>query len=157
MSIRRHALKMARHAFKWRYQKHLKSIKERGRLKTKKAKDEFALAPYDKESIKKLIRSVKHLDPRKVRLTKRSPGMKGTSINFVGKGWASDKGATMQIPLINAKESRALRKHISEKVKTFLKKSPDIRKLTKKARKRKYGFEAGGEVVICRNVDRSLL
>ena len=139
-----HAFKMAKHAFRWRYQKHLRSLKKRAQLGPK-AQKEYALAPYNKEEIKKAIRSVKHIDPRKVRLTKRSPGMKGVSINFVGKGWAKDL-KTMQLPEISKLERRKLVQQTKDSVTTFLKKSPHIAKLTKKARKRKYGFEEGGPI-----------
>ena len=146
---------MAKHAFRWRYQKHLRSLKARAKLGSK-AQKEYALAPYNKEEIKKAIRSVKHIDPRKVRLTKKSGEMKGVSINFVGKGWAKDL-KTMQLPEISKLERRKLVQQTKDSVTTFLKKSPHIAKLTKKARKRKYGFEEGGEVTISKNVDRSLL
>ena len=139
-----HAFKMAKHAFRWRYQKHLRSLKKRAQLGPK-AQKEYALAPYNKEEIKKAIRSVKHIDPRKVRLTKKSGEMKGVSINFVGKGWAKDL-KTMQLPEISKLERRKLVQQTKDSVTTFLKKSPHIAKLTKKARKRKYGFEEGGPI-----------
>ena len=139
-----HAFKMAKHAFRWRYQKHLRSLKKRAQLGPK-AQKEYALAPYNKEEIKKAIRSVKHIDPRKVRLTKKSGEMKGVSINFVGKGWAKDL-KTMQLPEITKLQRRKLVQQTKNSVVTFLKQNPKIAKLTKKARKRKYGFEEGGPI-----------
>ena len=157
MSVRSHAFKMAKEAFRWRYRKYKRSIKTAKNWR-KSGILGHPTEPYDKERIKKLIRSVKHLDPRKVRLAKveKPPGSRAPGISFVGKGYAADV-KSMQIPMISVLERRKIKKQIHASVKVFLKKHPNIRKLSKKDRKKKFGFEYGGEVVIHNNVDRSLL
>ena len=157
MSIKSHALRMAKEAFRSRWRKHARSV-TRSKYWTDRGQAGHPIEPYDKEHIKKLIRSVKHLDPRKVRLkkVKKPPGSKAFGISFVGKGWAGDV-KSMQVPGITKIERRKLNKHIKSSVKRFLKEQPKIAKMSVKARKRKYGFEDGGEVTIGNNVDRSLL
>ena len=157
MSIKTHALRMAKEAFRSRWRKHARSV-TRSKYWTDRGQAGHPIVPYNKEHIKKLIRSVKHLDPRKVRLkkVKNPPGSKAFGISFVGKGWAGDV-KSMQVPGITKLERRKLNKHIKSSVKRFLKEQPKIAKMSVKARKRKYGFEDGGEVTIGNNVDRSLL
>ena len=157
MSIKRHALKMAREAFRSRWRKHAQSVK-RSKYWTDRGHGGHPIEPYNKEKIKAAIRSVKHLDPRKVRLqkVKKPPGWKAPTISLVGKGWAGDV-KSMQVPGISKLERRKLNKQIKASVKKFLKEQPKIKKLSVKARKRKYGFEDGGEIVIGKNVDRGLL
>jgi hypothetical protein len=157
MSIKRHALKMAREAFRSRWRKHAQSVK-RSKYWTDRGHGGHPIEPYNKEKIKAAIRSVKHLDPRKVRLkkVKKPPGSKAPTISLVGKGWAGDV-KSMQVPGISKLQRRKLNKHIQASVTEFLKEQPKIKKLSVKARKRKYGFEDGGEVTIGKNVDRSLL
>ena len=157
MSIRSHALKMAREAFRSRWRKHKRSL-TRAKYWTDRGHAGHPIEPYNKEKIKTAIRSVKHLDPRKVRLkkVKKPPGWKAPTISLVGKGWAGDV-KSMQVPGISKLQRRKLKKHIQASVKEFLKEQPKIKKLSVKARKKKYGFDDGGEVTLGKNVDRSLL
>ena len=150
MSIKRHALKMAREAFRSRWRKHARSV-TRSKYWTDRGQTGHPIEPYNKEHIKKLIRSVKHLDPRKVRLqkVKKPPGSRAPTISLVGKGWAGDV-KSMQVPGISKLERRKLNKQIKASVKKFLKEQPKIKKLSVKARKRKYGFEDGGPVKLLR-------
>jgi hypothetical protein len=158
MSIRSHALKMAREAFRSRWRKHKRSITRAKYWDKWRGIGGYPIEPYNKEKIKAAIRSVKHLDPRKVRLKKveKPAGWKAPTISLVGKGWAGDV-KSMQVPGISKLERRKLNKQIKASVKKFLKEQPKIAKMSVKARKKKYGFEDGGEIVIGKNVDRSLL
>ena len=146
MSIKTHALRMAKEAFRSRWRKHAQSVK-RSKYWTDRGHGGHPIEPYNKEKIKAAIRSVKHLDPRKVRLqkVKKPPGARAPTISLVGKGWASDV-KSMQVPGITKLERRKLNKHIKSSVKRFLKQQPKIAKMSVKDRKRKYGFEDGGPV-----------
>ena len=146
MSIKTHALRMAKEAFRSRWRKHARSVK-RSKYWTDRGHAGHPIEPYNKEKIKKLIRSVKHLDPRKVRLqkVKKPPGSKASGISFVGKGWAADI-KSMQVPGITKLERRKLNKQINASVKKYLKEQPKIAKMSAKDRKRKYGFEQGGPI-----------
>ena len=157
MSIKRHALRMAKEAFRSRWRKHAQSVK-RSKYWTDRGHAGHPIEPYSKEKIKKLIRSVRHLDPRKVRLQKvtKPPGSRAPTISLVGKGWAGDV-KSMQVPGITKLERRKLNKQIKASVKKYLKEQPKIAKMSAKDRKRKYGFDDGGEVTIGKNVDRGLL
>jgi len=150
MSIRSHALRMAKEAFRSRWRKHARSV-TRSKYWTDRGQVGHPIEPYNKEHIKKLIRSVKHLDPRKVRFqkVKKPPGSRAPTISLVGKGWAGDV-KSMQVPGITKLERRKLNKHIKSSVKRFLKQQPKIAKMSVKDRKRKYGFEQGGPIKLLR-------
>ena len=150
MSIKTHALKMAREAFRSRWRKHARSVK-RSKYWTDRGQVGHPIEPYNKEHIKKLIKSVKHLDPRKVSLQKvtKPAGSRAPTISLVGKGWAGDV-KSMQVPGITKLERKKLNKQIKASVKEYLKEQPKIAKMSVKARKRKYGFEDGGPVKLLR-------
>ena len=150
MSIKTHALRMAKEAFRSRWRKHARSV-TRSKYWTDRGHAGHPIEPYNKEKIKKLIRSVKHLDPRKVRLqkVKKPPGSRAPTISLVGKGWAGDV-KSMQVPGITKLERRKLNKQIKASVKKYLKEQPKIAKMSVKDRKRKYGFEDGGPVKLLR-------
>ncbi len=133
--------KTAKEAFRRGYRAHKKSKKEHDAYKGKNQQRGDAsegVVPYDKEHIKKAIRSVK-FQGRAAKLAKKEKkpaGSKAPTISFVGRGYQGDKTKSMQVPMASKVQMRKIREEIGRTVKKFMKE--------KIGRKAKGGLTQGG-------------
>ncbi len=118
--------KTAKEAFRRGYRAHKKSKKEhdayKGKIKQRGDASE-GVVPYDKEHIKKAIRSVK-FQGRAAKLAKKEKkpaGSKAPTISFVGRGYQGDKTKSMQVPMASKIQMRKIREEIGRTVKKFMK------------------------------------
>ena len=125
--VARLIFKTAKEAFRRGYRAYKKSKKQhdsyKGKTKTRAGGESEGVIPYDKEPIKKAIRSVK-FQGRAAKLAKKHkkpPGSRARGISFVGRGYQGDKTRSMQVPMITKLERRAIQKSISKSVKKFMK------------------------------------
>ena len=118
--------KTAKEAFRRGYRAYKKSKRTHEAYKGKQRQRGDAsegVIPYNKEHIKKAIRSVK-FQGRAAKLAKKQkkpPGAKARGISFVGKGYQGDKTKSMQVPMITKLERREIQKSIGRSVKKFMK------------------------------------
>ena len=118
--------KTAKEAFRKGYRAYKKSKKQHEGYKGRRSRvggESEGVIPYDKEPIKKAIRSVK-FQGRAAKLAKKQKkpaGSKAPTISFVGRGYQGDKTKTMQVPMASKIQMRKIRKEISASVKKYLK------------------------------------
>ena len=118
--------KTAKEAFRRGYRAWKTSKKQHDSYKGKSKQRGDAsegVVPYDKEPIKKAIRSVK-FQGRAAKLAKKQKkpaGSRARGISFVGRGYQGDKTRTMQVPMASKIQMRKIRKEISESVRKFMK------------------------------------
>jgi hypothetical protein len=118
--------KTAKEAFRKGYRAYKKSKRQHEGYKRKSGRAGYeseGIIPYQKEAIKKAIRSVK-FQGRAAKLAKKQkkpPGSRAPTISFVGKGYQGDKSKSMHVPMASKIQMRKIRKEISESVKKYLK------------------------------------
>ena len=119
--------KTAKEAFRRGYRAYKKSKKEhesyKGKSKHGRTLSSQGVVPYEKEHIKKAIRSVK-FQGRAAKLAKKykkPPGSKAPTISLVGKGYQGDKTQSMQVPMASKVQMRKIREEIGTSVKKFMK------------------------------------
>ena len=119
--------KTAKEAFRRGYRAWKKSKKEhesyKGKSRHGRTISSEGVVPYEKEHIKKAIRSVK-FQGRAAKLAKKQkkpPGAKARGISFVGKGYQGDKTKSMQVPMASKVQMRKIREEIGASVKKFMK------------------------------------
>ena len=119
--------KTAKEAFRRGYRAWKKSKKEhesyKGKSRHGRTISSEGVVPYEKEHIKKAIRSVK-FQGRAAKLAKKQKkpaGSRAPTISFVGKGYQGDKTKSMQVPMASKVQMRKIREEIGHSVKKFMK------------------------------------
>ena len=119
--------KTAKEAFRRGYRAWKTSKKQhdsyKRKIKSRAGRESEGIIPYDKEPIKKAIRSIK-FQGRAAKLAKKQKkpaGSRARTISFVGRGYQGDKTRSMQVPMASKIQMRKIRKEISESVKKYLK------------------------------------